>query len=178
MYNASIEDVLKPYEDDQPTPIITIPKTDKIQRIPRLVDDSGRILPKFQTFYSMIVSSISEEWNDHSKAAMFHLSDGAMCDDSFKSYISSQYDRILNKFYALPEHCRKMDIEINLERFKTSHRNIVGGLTVSLYMVHVIEDEFATRTEFSEYSTEIKFTYINDEFCIISNFEPFVKSES
>lgn len=178
MYNASIEDVLKPYEDDQPSSFVTILNTNNIQRIPRLVDDSGKILPKFQTFYSMIVSSISGEWDDNSKTAMFHLSDGAMSGDSFKSYIGKQYDRVLNAFYALPEHCRKMDIEINLERFKTSHRNIVGGLTVSLYMVNVVEDDFATRTEFSEYSTEIKFTYINDEFCIISNFEPFVKSGS
>ena len=76
---------------------------------------------------------------------------------------------------SLPVSNRGVDIELNLNRFKQVHRNLIGGFLVITYKLtdcdfDCIElDEF----EFEQKYSEILFTYKQNKFVVLSNLTPF-----
>lgn len=167
---VNIEDVLKPYEDSQPSQLIVPTKVGEIQRIPPLVTPDGMINSEFQTFYNKIVASML-----HDPDSLYEISDNVLNYDDFKALLRNTWLNYLCKFFKADEKCRSIDIELNMDRFQDIHRNILGGFNVITCLTVVEPDEFNSNnyvTHVEKGNMEILFRY-RDKFQIISKFEPF-----
>ena len=160
-----IQDVLKPYEDSQPQHIqISSSLRNRIERIPMIVDPStGQVTKKFQDFYDRIVDAIvtAPTWFD-----LY----------SIESKCGKIWTQFVNTLYA----AKGIDIELNLSRFQKTHRNLIGGFYVIIYMIEDISNDIdeSKVTSLKQYKTEILFTYKNDEFKVLSILSPFVEEDS
>ena len=169
------DDILKPYEDEQPDSL-SMKTTDgySIQRIPPLVDANG-ISREFQEFFNKVVNYITHGQVDD----LYTISDKAM---SCKEFIEAWNCRIGNQIAELlemPVNKRGFDIELNINRFKQIHRNLIGGFFIIMYK---LEDEASSMLKTHSCSliqqhTEILFTY-KDGFKLISKISPFQNSDS
>lgn len=174
-----IQDVLKPYEDSQPQHIqISSSLRNRIERIPMIVDPStGQVTKKFQDFYDRIVDAIvtAPTWFD-----LYSISDQVLTEKEFISLFESKCGKIWTQFVNTLYAAKGIDIELNLSRFQKTHRNLIGGFYVIIYMIEDISNDIdeSKVTSLKQYKTEILFTYKNDEFKILSILSPFVEEDS
>lgn len=170
-----LDKIISPYADDQPN-IRKIDDDNKlIERIPLLCDATGQIIPQFQTFYNKVVAAVySCDW-----VALYELSDKSLDLDSFIQLIEKQWLTLIYNWSNKPDEQRNFDIELNMQRFQETHfRNIIGGFNIMFYYINITDDQFSEddnqTTSLVECSTELLFTYKNDEFKIISVFKPIL----
>lgn len=167
---------LKPYEDEQ-IPAIMNPNRKYIERIPMIVDPStGQILPKFQKFYKDIVTAIIT----YDMELLYSISDKSTDILQFKSLYDTKIGNKLNKLVLYtPDTMFKIDIELNIQRFKGGCRNILGSFLINTYEISQSSFEIV---DFSDRNikigcAEIYFTYRHEEFQLISAFTPYIVSD-
>ena len=174
-----IDDVLKPYEDSQPQHIqIASNLRYAIERIPMIIDPStGQVTKKFQDFYNSIVDAIvtSPTW-----FGLYHISDQVLTEEEFINLFQSKCGYIWTQFVNTLYAAKGIDIELNLSRFQKTHRNLIGGFYVIIYMIKDISNDIdeSKVTSLKQYKTEILFTYKNDEFKVLSVLSPFVEEDN
>lgn len=164
-----------PYANDQPGQLNMQHQT--LQRFPALATAEG-INPDFQQFFDSIVNAITQQ----RYFELFQLSDNAISEQSFSALIENNWDNHWMEFYMSNPVARGLDIELNMDRFKELHRNIIGGFNIMTYHLNVKHDEFQPEgtntqvTEFVKASTELLFTYKYAKgFELISRIQPFTK---
>lgn len=173
-----IDDVLKPYEDSQPKHIQTSAIVrHAIERIPMIINPStGQVTSKFQNFYETIVDVVatSPTWSD-----LYSISDQVLSEEEFTNLFMSRCGKIWTRFTNRLYAAKGIDIELNLSRFEKTHRNLIGGFYVIIYMIEDISNDIdeSKVTSLKQYKTEILFTYKNDEFKVLSVFSPFVEED-
>lgn len=165
---------LKPYEDSQPKRVSMFNKS--IERIPHIVNPAtGEITDEFQTFYNAIVDSVLNlTWHN-----LYAISDKFLPSSDFISLISAVIGPVWDKLLLTKPEGRGIDIELNLGRFESTHRNIVGGFYVNAYRLEESKNDLNeySGTSFKQYRTELLFTYRDGSFQIITCFQPFVEVE-
>lgn len=175
----NIDNVLKPYENDQPQHIqISSNVRYAIERIPMIIDPStGQVTKKFQDFYDRIVDAVvtSPTWFD-----LYRISDQVLTEKEFINLFESKCGKIWAQFVNTSYAAKGIDIELNLSRFRFTHRNLIGGFYVIIYMIEDISSDIdeSKVTNLKQYKTEILFTYKNDEFKVLSVLSPFIEEES
>lgn len=171
----NIDNVLKPYENDQPQHINVA--SHMIERIPMIVDPAtGQVTEKFQDFYNKIVNAIvtSPTWFD-----LYKISDQVLTEEEFINMFISKCGKVWDQYFNSLFCAKGIDIELNLSRFRFTHRNLIGGFYVIIYMIEDISNDIdeSKVTNLKQYKTEILFTYKNDEFKVLSVLSPFVKED-
>lgn len=164
---------MKPYEDEQFN--MMMPSA-KIERMPMLVNPTdGQILSQFQKFYDTVVDSLTKnQWRK-----LYLISDRLLEGEQFGEFYRERIGVKLQKILSHSEPHYKMDIQLNMERFKSSFRSILGSFIVSvmyLYESDMIEIR-QMNVEFKRLQTEIFFTYRNGEFQVISSFNTLSELE-
>lgn len=168
----NLDSVLLPYANDQPKNL-SMP-TKFIERIPSLATPNG-INPKFQKFYDHLCSAITAQ--DVEK--LYDLSDKCLPYGQFYAVYRRQVGIALENLMFTSRALWGMDIELNIQRFQGAYRNIVGSFFVSTYEV-LLPENFGLvnlNTSVVRKSTEIFFTYKNENFELISVFNPFAIEE-
>lgn len=167
-----IDSVLLPYANSQPNNVKM--NSTIIERIPMIADEFG-ILPKFQEFYNSIVNAIM--YSDYE--SLYEISDKVLEKEKFLIMIQDSIGNVLNDVLKLSESCRGIDIELNIGRFNAVHRNLIGGFYIIFYTLNMNKYEGIemNQTELVQKSTELLFTYKNDEFVILSHFTPFISEQ-
>jgi len=168
---VNIDNVLKPYQDNQPDITIgTNSKSKLVQRMPIIVNEHG-ILPEFQDFYDKICSYIS----DNNVEGLWTISDKAIEMEKFNELYDLMIGQHITKLLDTPECARGIDIELNIDRFKELHRNMIGGFNIMTYQLSEspYEGVSSVETILDKKYTEILFTFKQGEFLIISHFKPF-----
>lgn len=173
-----IESVISPCANSQPTNIML--PSQWIQRIPMLVDENG-ITPEFQKFYESVVCVVGAvfQMEECSVTALYNLTDKSIKDSSYFKLIATQWATHINKMYDAKQ--KKVgvgfDIELNMERFQSIHRNLVGGFNIITYYTDIQMDSFTEGCEIPQIvqsSTEILFTYRDSKFVLLTQLTPFV----
>jgi len=175
---VNIDSVLKPYEDSQPQRV-SLP-SGKIHRFPPLADGNG-INPQFSEFYNTLVSVLTDEnfWDTENLYKLYEISDKAVDFEDFADLLCTNWLKHLENFLSVSESNRGMDVEINMDRFQSLHRNIVGGINVMTYHLNIRDDEFSDKqlTNFVQASAELLFVYDGNRFRLVTNFSVFRLSE-
>lgn len=169
------DDILKPYEDEQPENL-SMKTTDGyiIQRIPPLVDADG-INREFQEFFNKVVNYITHGQVED----LYTITDRVMSCEEFTESWNHRIGNQIKKLLEMPINKRGIDIELNISRFKQIHRNLIGGFFIIMYK---LEDEASSMLKthscgLIQQHTEILFTY-RDGFKLISKISPFQNSDS
>lgn len=172
----TIDDVLKPYENDQPKQLSVIPNNvekslNVIERMPRLADMNG-ITREFQMFYDELVHNILT----HNLQGLYDMSDKAVDYEEFCEVYTSTVGKHISDVISLDKKYRGIDIELNMSRFEGIHRNTVGGFFIMMYTLipSNYEGLNTIQSEFNQEHTEILFTYKSGKFTILSHFQPFM----
>lgn len=167
-----IDKVLKPYEDSQPERVTIV--SDKICRIPPLVNEYG-INPKFQTFYENLVDAILS----FNYSALYKMTDQLISAEEFEALCKVNWSNHFSKWRLAVPRCRSIDIELNLERFQSLHRNLIGGFNIMTMHLTETQDEFSDRkvTTLKLAHTELLFRYVHNEFKIVTYINPFITEE-
>ena len=155
---------ITPYEDEQ---IPFQPGNSSIERIPLLVNPAtGQIDPKFQKFYDDLINSII----DRDVKQMYKIADGSLSTSAFDLIFESFIKKLKSK--ATDSIYHKVDVQINMDSFKDKFRTIFGSFIVTLISLDSISDEVleGTRTRVDKLSAELYFTYIENQFKLISFF--------
>lgn len=170
----NIDDVLAPYADDQPKQISMHSATDTIERIPLIVDSQG-VTPAFQKFYDRLVTAIMSSDYD----TLYEMSDKAMSREDFIFLYKIKIGLDLKEVLEVTSARRGIDIELNLGRFQKKHRNLIGGFYIIFYMLEQSKFSDLSQSELTlvEKYSEIKFTYKDGAFTILSNFRGFAVPE-
>lgn len=173
----TIDDVLLPYANSQPEHIHIY--NQEIERIPMIVNpDTGQVTDQFQQFYDKIVHAltIDKQWEQ-----LYELTDTSLSADEFNSMlkgvgIADTWDR----FWNTSDSSRGVDIELNLGRFQSQYRNLIGGFLVMIYMIASNDNDLCNYPvlELKRYTTEILFTYSNGQFKVLSTIKPFTQLSS
>ena len=170
---VNIDYVLKPYEDSQPTNLSMCNR--QVERIPLLIDpNTGHPTPKFQKFYDNIVTNCSDRvW-----FGLYDISDKCISREDFNSLWLSNIRPLWAKYVTADSNKRGLDIELNLDRFQQSHRNLIGGFFIIFYVIDLVETELCDypRPNLKQYKTELLFTYKDDEFKLLSILNPFTEA--
>lgn len=181
--SKSIDDIIggnrvqsvTPYADSQPDRIPI--SNQKLTRMPPLVTPEG-INPEFQKFFDEIVNAISTQ----KYYLLYPIMEHTMSNDDLNQAIENSWDSHWFEFYNSDVNSRGLDIELNMDRFKDLHRNLIGGFNIMTYHLNVKRDEFSpvgkdiNISELVKASTELLFTYKPDKgFRIISRIQPFTK---
>lgn len=168
---------LIPYENSQQ--IVSVPNNSNnnnlISRMPQLVTAEGNIDKNFDKFYQSIVNSF-----EYKLSELYEYSDKVLNEEDFNANVKKIWLKELCKFYNAKPNERNFDIEIDIETFQSKFRNIIGKFNVMFYILD-IDDEGGLNTyskpKFYRYYTSLYFTYKNNKFMLISNFEPFIFEE-
>jgi hypothetical protein len=169
-YQMNLSSVLKPLADSQSERILTEPPL--IQRIPPLVDRDGEIIPEFQEFYTTLVTCIVYARFDQ----LWELTDKLLTVEDFTATCERVWGDIFSQYKSTAENSRGLDIELNMTRFRDIYRNIIAGFCITTFYINVSDDEFGRGklTKLTQASTELLFTFRNDEFQIITDIKPFI----
>lgn len=178
-----LESVLKPYEDNQPNNLfVQCNNSQEIQRIPHMVDAQGDITKEFQTFYNCVVNALEYRLTHgkHNWKLLYEISDKFLDYEDFCELLDSLFGETLEKYAKNKTIHRNMDVEVNIERFKKTHRNILCGFNWSVQYMNIQKDLFDIENKISpkliSQKTELLFTYRYGKFVVISNFCSFVQS--
>lgn len=170
----NIDDVLAPYADEQPKHLSMNSTTKLIERIPMIVDAQG-VTPKFQKFYDRLVAAVMSSDYD----TLYELSDKALSREDFIFLYKIKLGLDIKSVLEVSPSRRGIDIELNLGRFQKTHRNLIGGFYIIFYVLESPKFENLSRSELSlvEKYSELKFTYKDDSFTILSDFRGFAVPE-
>lgn len=126
---------------------------------------------QFKEFFADLVSAMTnQDWEQLHK-----LSDRMLDAHSFKHAVNIAWRSHFNKFNDAST--KFMDIELNMDRLNDMYKNMVLGFTVMTVHTYAVSDDFnlgGARVALNCASTELLFTYNDDEFVIISRFKPFM----
>lgn len=160
---------MKPYEDEQFN-VQPEPSSYHISRIPMLVNPTtGQVIPEFQDFYDELVCGITHQGVAH----LYSISDNSCRYEEFKERYMKAIGTELNKVVENAETW-KIDIQINMDRFKDKFRTILGSFYLTIIETTKTSNDLISIDKLSLYTgcTELFFTYINGEFCLLPKFNP------
>ena len=161
---------VKPYEDEQ---IPVSMKSNYIERIPMICDPgTGMIMPAFQKFYDTIVECVLQ----HDREGLYNISDKSMEYGEFLIQYEDHVGKQLSTILHTPDNMHKVDIELNLSRFQSNQRNILGSFLINTYVLEDAESKLLEhkRRKLVIRYTELFFTYRNKKFELISSFQPLM----
>lgn len=168
--------VLTPLADPKIVPQTRPVVAYKLERIPSLVDlTTGQFTSEFVEFFNRVCDAIaSDNW-----IKLYTLSDKAVDEDRFKT---EYYRKIHSTWrrYADAKDChKKLDIELDAESTSVLTRNIYMKLNIVMYILaeELTDIHADTVIKFSTYATSLYFTYRNNQFQLMSIFEPFRRIE-
>lgn len=172
---VNVEEVLKPYADSQPE--FTKLDTKLIERIPLIIDPAtGQITQQFQQFYDQVVRCCTDtNWFN-----LYNISDKFLDIQEFKNLWISTISPTWTKFVELDNRAKGIDIELNIDRFKSTHRNLIGSFLIMIYMLEIQPNDLEDHSTpmLKQYTTEILFTFKGEEFTVLSCLKPFIANES
>lgn len=160
---------MKPYEDEQLN-FQPLPNSYPIERIPMLVDPAtGQITHEFQSFYDELVCGITHSEVEH----LYRISDKSCRESEFNQrYMKSIGDDL--KKISENSDTWMMDIQLNMDRFQNKFRTVLGSFYITVIQTTKTSNDLIVIDKLSLYTgeTEIFFTYLNGEFCLIPIFNP------
>lgn len=160
---------MKPYEDEQFN-VQPFANSHPISRIPMLVDPAtGNITREFQEFYDELVCGVT-----HCEIGHLHaISDNLYSLSDFKNEYMKNVGDVISKARKNSE-VFNIDIQINMERFKSEFRTILGSFYVTFIEITSMSDDLISSGKMNLYKgvTELFFTYKDNQFCLLSKFTP------
>lgn len=175
MGKYNLDNILKPYEDEQPKQIsVQSDKKSIIERMPLIVNSYG-VTEEFQSFFNDVVEAITEI--DAKK--LWEISDKVLTLEQFTYMFEYNWKDHLDMVIDQDPENRGIDIELNLGRFQGLHRNIIGGFYIMTYLLypHTNQAMFGGIMNFEKEYTELLFTYKNKKFVIMSKLDTFKSVE-
>lgn len=175
MSKYNLDNILKPYEDEQPKQIsVQSTKKSIIERMPPIVNSYG-VTEEFQSFFNDVVEAITEI--DAKK--LWEISDKVLTLEQFTHMFEYNWKDHLDMVIDQDPENRGIDIELNLGRFQGLHRNIIGGFYIMTYLLypHTNQAMFGGIMNFEKEYTELLFTYKNKKFVIMSKLDTFKSVE-
>lgn len=168
LLNPNNEPDVLPYANDQPANL-HMGHSSWIERIPTLVTPAGQIIEPFQTFYNKLLCGIRTE----DVAVLYNISDKVFTFEEFKKAYNNAIGSTLHELFVRPYSDYGWDLELNMSRFETCHRNIVGGFLLSTYGFESQKFEGITTDKNIVFrSGELLFSYKHKNFCLLSKFYP------
>lgn len=168
LLSPDTEKVILPYANDQPSNL-HMGHSSWIERIPTLVTPAGQIIEPFQTFYNKLLCGIRTE----DISVLYNLSDGVLTLEEFKKAYNNAIGNTLHELFTSSYSNYGWDLELNMSRFESCHRNIVGGFLLSTYGFESQKFEgINTDKNIVFRSGELLFSYKHKNFCLLSKFYP------
>lgn len=167
----NIDDLLKPYEDEQPKQLsVQSTKKSIIERMPPIVDMNG-VTEEFQSFFDDVVEAVTTM--DAKK--LWEISDKVLTEEQFTYVFEQNWKNDLDIVIDQDPENRGIDIELNLGRFQGLHRNLIGGFYIMTYLLypHEYQVMFGGIMNFEKRYTELLFTYKRGKFVVMSKLDTF-----
>lgn len=141
-----------------------------LEVIPSLIDKQGVPNRKFLEFKENVGRAIlKQDWK-----SLWELSDKAQTLSEFCNSIDIMWSSYFQKFNSYKKERKNLAIDINLERFKAKHNQILGSFYVVTYALVESMDTIQDRgLSLTKCCTEVYFTYKNGMFRVVSAFTPF-----
>lgn len=160
---------MKPYEDEQLN-FQPVPDSYPIERIPMLVDPStGQVTYEFQSFYDELVCGVTHAEIGH----LYSISDRSCSESEFNDRYMKSIGNDIKKISDDSDTWR-IDIQLNMDRFQSKFRTIIGSFYITIIQTTRTSNDLINVDKLDLYTgeTEMFFTYINGEFCLIPKFNP------
>lgn len=159
----SIEDVL---QDPRPYDL------DCLEVIPSLVDKIGAPNKEFLAFKDDVGKAIlKQDWNE-----LWKLSDRSQTPSEFYTHVKAMWDKYFQEFNKFKKERKNLSVELNVDRFKETHKAILGSFYIATYALVDGGDSIkSSGLQLTKCCTEVYFTYKRGRFCIVSAFTPFSK---
>lgn len=170
MYN--IDDILQPVASDKIAPNTPPIRTNKIERIPSLIDFTTQLFStEFVSFFNQVVSCVSEDnW-----AQLYEISDRCISEDRFSQEIENKINPVWTLYKNANPECKSLDIEVDVESLQALSRNIYFKLNVMFYIISESDSDIQSSTvvKMNTYHTQLYVGYKNKNFHILSKFTEF-----
>lgn len=167
---SNIDNILKPYADTQPNVTIEPTYNRVIQRMPMIVTETG-FLPQFAQFFENICAAVTSSDVD----ALYELSDRCISIDTFRAMYMSSIGKYMELILNTPQASRGIDIELDTDKFKALHRNLIGAFNVITYEITECSYDGIEipETHLSKKVSQLMFSYKDKDFVLLSYFKSF-----
>lgn len=147
-------------------------RLDCLEAIPSLVDKSGTPNKEFLAFKESVSKAVLlQDWNE-----LWKISDRAQTPAEFYESVKTMWGNYFEEFNQFQKERKNLSVDLNVERFKATHKAILGSFWIATYALSDGGDSIqSSGLQLTKAATELYFTFKQGKFCVVSAFTPFSK---